>query len=70
MASFLDSSEKWGLFTGISSHPIMPAALKALFAKVPLNGSHELINRLKISKDDKRLMKLQNMLTVTGHGDF
>lgn len=70
MASFLDSSEKWGLFTGISSRPLMPVALKALFTKIPMKNNQELVNRLKISKDDIRLMKVYNMLTVTGHGDF
>ena len=70
MASFLDSNEKWGLFTGISSRPLMPVALKALFTKIPLKESRELIQKLKISKDDFRLVKLYNMLTVTGHGDF
>ena len=70
MASFLDSNEKWGLFTGISSRPLMPVALKALFTKIPLKETRELLQRLTISKDDIRLIKIYNMLTVTGHGDF
>ena len=64
------SNEKWGLFTGISSRPLMPVALKALFTKIPLKETRELLQRLTISKDDIRLIKIYNMLTVTGHGDF
>ena len=48
----------------------MPVALKALFTKIPMKNNQELVSRLKISKDDIRLMKVYNMLTVTGHGDF
>ena len=70
MASFLDSREKWGLFTGISSRPLMSVALKALFTKIPLKDTAELSRRLKLSKEDFRIMKLYNMMAVTGYGDF
>jgi len=43
----------------------MPIAMKMLFSKVPLKEDAALIGQLKVSKDDIRLLKLYNMLTVT-----
>lgn len=65
LASFLDSDTKWGLFCGISSRPMMPVALKMLFSKKILKDDESLAKQLKISKDDIRLLKLYNMLSVT-----
>lgn len=65
LASFLESEKKWGLMSGVSFRPFMPIALKMLFSKVPLTENQELIDELKISKDDIRIMKIFNMLTVT-----
>ncbi len=64
LAPFVDTSEKWGLFYGISARPLMPVALKVLITKKPLEESKELIQKLKISKEDYRLMHLYNMFTV------
>ncbi|WP_170100232.1 hypothetical protein [Trichococcus patagoniensis] len=36
LASFLDADTKWSLFFGLSSHPIMPIAVKMLFSRPPL----------------------------------
>ena len=65
LASYLDSSTKWGLFNGFSSRPMMPIAAKMLFSKERLKEDAELLRRLKISRDDVRLMRLYNMLSVT-----
>lgn len=65
LASFLDSDTKWGLFCGISSRPMMPVALKMLFSKKMLKEDESLAKLLKISKDDIRLLRLYNMLSVT-----
>jgi len=65
LASFLDTDRKWGLMSGVSFRPFMPIALKMLFSKKPLNETAELIQELKISKDDVRIMKMYNMLSVT-----
>lgn len=65
LASFLDSDTKWGLFFGISSRPMMPIAVKMLFSKKILKEDEELIKQLKVSKEDIRLLKLYNMLSVT-----
>ncbi len=65
LASFLESDKKWGLMSGVSFRPFMPIALKMLFSKTPLDETQELINELKLSKDDIRIMKIYNMLAVT-----
>lgn len=64
LASYLDSDTKWGLFNGFSSRPMMPIAIKMLFSKSRLKEDAELIRMLKVSKEDVRLLKLYNMLSV------
>lgn len=64
-ASFLDSDIKWGLYFGISTRPLMPIAIKMLFSKKRLKIDEELIKKLKVSKEDIRLLKLYNMFSVT-----
>lgn len=65
LASYLDSPTKWGLFNGFSSRPMMPIAIKMLFSKEQLKEDADLIRQLKVSKDDIRLLKLYNMMSVT-----
>lgn len=65
LAAYLDAPTKWGLWTGVSSRPIMPIATKILLSKSPLTADAELAKRLKISREDVRLLKLYNMLPVT-----
>ena len=65
LASYLDSDTKWGLFNGFSSRPRMPIAIKMLFSKCRLKEDADLVRLLKVSKDDVRLLKLYNMLSVT-----
>lgn len=65
LASFMDSKKKWGLMSGVSFRPFMPIALKMLFSKEPLPEGKELMNELKISKEDIRIMKMYNMMAVT-----
>ncbi|NLY44452.1 MAG: helix-turn-helix transcriptional regulator [Tissierella sp.] len=65
LASYLDSNTKWGLFNGFSSRPMMPIAVKMLFSKTRLKEDMDLINQLKVSKDDIRFLRLYNMLSVT-----
>lgn len=40
-------------------------ALKMLFSKKPLEENTDLVKKLKISKEDIKLIKLYNMFTVT-----
>lgn len=65
LASYLDSDTKWGLWNGFSSRPMMPIAMKMLFSRTPLKENMELAKMLKVSKEDIRLLKLYNMLSVT-----
>nr|WP_321292545.1 helix-turn-helix transcriptional regulator [uncultured Trichococcus sp.] len=65
LASFLDADTKWGLFFGLSSRPMMPIAVKMLFSRSPLKEDQQLIEKLKVSKEDIRLLKHYNMLSVT-----
>ncbi len=64
LASFLDAETKWGLWNGVSSRPLMPVAAKILFSKKPLKEDRDLIQRLKLSKEDIRRMKYYNMFSV------
>ena len=65
LASRLDSATKWGLWNGLSSRPMMPVAAKILLSRTPLKEDAALTEKLKISKEDIRLLKLYNMLSVT-----
>ena len=65
LASSLSADTKWGLFCGFSSRPMMLIAIKMLFSRNRLPEDAHLIHQLKVSKDDIRLLKLYNMLSVT-----
>ena len=64
LASSLDYNYKWGLWQGLSTRPLMPMATKILICNERMNEYDELINMLKISKEDIRSLKHYNMLTV------
>ena len=64
LASYLDSDLKWGLWNGMSSRPVMPIATKMLLSKNILKEDDALVAKLKINKDDVRLLRLYNMLPV------
>lgn len=64
LASYLDADTKWGLFNGFSSRPMMPIAIKMLFSKTRLHEDAALAQKLKVSREDIRLLKLYNMLSV------
>ena len=64
LAPYADAPTKWGLWTGVSSRPVMPVATKMLLSRTPLPVDEPLIRRLKISREDIRLLKLYNMLAI------
>ena len=64
LASYLNSDTKWGLWNGFSTRPMMPIAMKMLFSRTRLREDEALIKRLKVSREDIRLLKLYNMLSV------
>ena len=51
-------------FWGLSARPMMPVAIKMLFSKKRLPMDESLMRRLKVTKEDVRLMKHYNMMTV------
>lgn len=61
---YMNAPVKWGLAFGISSRPLMPTSTKILLAKVPQQETSEFEKSLRLSKEDIRLMKLYNMLTI------
>ena len=61
LASYLDADVKWGLFCAISSRPLMPIAVKMLFSRSRLPEDEELLRKLRVSREDVRLLKLYNM---------
>lgn len=64
LASYQKSDQKWGLFNGISSRPVMPISIKMLFSKTRLEENNDLIQKLIVSKEDIRLLKMYNMMAV------
>ena len=64
LAAYLDSDVKWGLWNGLSSRPMMPIATKMLFTKKPIRGDEEIVQDLRISREDVRLLRLYNMFPV------
>lgn len=61
---YIDGEEKWALAFGISAHPLMPTSTKMLLSKTPIKKDKPLGQRLMITKEDIRIMKLYNMLVV------
>lgn len=64
LATYMNTDVKWGLFTGLSAKPMMPVAIKMLFSKKRLSEDEKLMQMLRVTKEDIRLMKLYNMMTV------
>lgn len=64
LAPYLDGQVKWGLWKGFSSRPLMPVATKMMITKQPVKMDDELAEKLKISREDIKLMKTYNMLIV------
>jgi len=64
LAPYLNAPEKWGLFYGISSRPIMPVSAKVLITKKIQQADEAFIRKLRISKQDIKFLKLYNSLTI------
>lgn len=61
---YMNAPVKWGLAFGISSRPLMPTSTKVLLSKTIQEETAAFEKDLRISKEDIRLLKLYNMLTV------
>ena len=64
-ALHIHAEQKWALFNGFSSRPMMPIAIKMLLSRERLPENEELLRKLKVSREDIRLLKLYNMLSAT-----
>ena len=64
LATYRNTDTRWGLFTALSCRPMMPVAIKMLFSKKRLSEDESLLEILKVTKEDIRLMKMYNMMTV------
>ena len=61
---YMNAPTKWALAFGISSRPLMPTSTKVLLSKTVQKETPEFEKELRLSKEDIRLMKQYNMLTV------
>ena len=64
LETYVNTDTRWGLFATLSCRPMMPVAIKMLFSKKRLPEDDALLQKLKVKKEDIRLMKLYNMMTV------
>lgn len=64
LASFLQAPTRWGLFSMVTSRPASSMATKMLLSARPLKENRILSDLLRISKEDIRQMKHDNMFSV------
>lgn len=64
LSPFVESDIRWGLWTGISIRPVMPASIKMLFTKEPQKIDADFKKKLIIAQEDYKNIKHYNMFTV------
>lgn len=64
LSPFVDSEIRWGLWSGISIRPIMPAAIKMLFSTKILDEDKDLQKKLILNREDIAYIKKFNMFSV------
>lgn len=64
LSPFVENDERWGLWSGISTRPVMPASIKMLFTKTRQKTDIDLKKKLMLTQEDYKLIKLYNMFTV------
>ncbi|MDH6603412.1 transcriptional regulator with XRE-family HTH domain [Bacilli bacterium PM5-9] len=64
LSPFTEDATRWGLWTGLSTRPVMPASIKMLFTKTPRNIDDKLKKELIITQEDYKNIKRYNMFTV------
>ncbi|MDR1272639.1 MAG: helix-turn-helix domain-containing protein [Clostridiales Family XIII bacterium] len=63
MNSFGKNDMTWGLITGISKNPIMPISFRCIISAGILAEDEALVEQLKLTKDDVKIMKKYNSFT-------
>ncbi|MNZ49719.1 hypothetical protein D3C78_674940 [compost metagenome] len=64
LSPFVENDVRWGLWTGISIRPVMPASIKMLFTKSPQKIDLDLKKKLILSTEDYKQIKHYNMFPV------
>ena len=64
LSPFIETDERWGLWTGISIRPIMPASVKMLFTRNPIEKNDELKQKILINKRDINNIEFFNMFSI------
>ncbi|MBF4692266.1 helix-turn-helix domain-containing protein [Fusibacter ferrireducens] len=64
LSPFAENDFRWGLWSGISTRPVMPASIKMLFTKLPQKIDSDLKKKLIITQEDYKQIKHYNMFTV------
>lgn len=64
LSPFVENDVRWGLWTGISIRPVMPASIKMLFTKTPQKLDLSLKKKLVLSNEDYKQIKHYNMFPV------
>lgn len=67
MNSFSPSGKMIGMFSGLSTQPMLPVSFKFLISPDMMEESEEMIETLRFSKEDIRVCKKTNMFVVNQH---
>ena len=65
--SFSPSGRMIGMFSGLSTQPMLPVSFKFLISPDMMEENEELIDILRFSKEDIRTIKKMNMFIVNQH---
>lgn len=65
--SFSPSGRMIGMFSGLSTQPMLPVSFKFLISPDMMEENEELIDILRFSKEDIRTIKKMNMFVVNQH---
>ncbi len=65
--SFSPSGRMIGMFSGLSTQPMLPVSFKFLISPDIMEENEELIDILRFSKEDIRTIKKMNMFVVNQH---
>lgn len=65
--SFSPSGRMIGMFSGLSTQPMLPASFKFLISPDMMEENEEMIETLRFSKEDIRTCKKMNMFIVNQH---
>lgn len=62
--NFMQRTQMWGLFTGVSFRPIQPVALKVLLSSTPIKLTNDVIASLKIQPSEIQQFRKNNFFSA------